>query len=96
MSLPQEIRRARAHARLDKVDAEIARWFVNDGVLSNPDTMLDRCRELREERLKVVAALEAAGGHDPHPTFIRPPTDAQRDANPACKACGAILTPEKP
>jgi len=66
---------------LQEVDADIAQWFVRDGQLSDSPLsgpLSESGRELRERRRAAVAALEAAGGRDPWPTVLRPPTEAQQ------------------
>lgn len=75
-------RRLRAEIALALVDAEVARWYVNDGQLS--DRPLGRAQlsgigvELRVQRLEAVAELERFGGRDPWPTVLLEPTEAQR------------------
>lgn len=75
-----------AEIKLDRVDAEIARWYVDDGQLSQHP--LDRPAlngvglGLRQRRLRAVAALERAGGRDPWPTVLEDPTELQRAAWP--------------
>lgn len=74
-------RRDAEHA-LTEIDAEVASWFVYDGQLSERplDGALSAVgRSLRVRRLAAVARLEAAGGRDPNPCFLREPTQAQRD-----------------
>jgi hypothetical protein len=76
------LRRWWANVELDRVDAELARWLVDDGSLSlSPlDGPLNEERlRIRERRLRAVERLERAGGRDPHPAFLRAPTTAQRD-----------------
>lgn len=77
------LRRKIAMLRLALVDADIARWFVDDGSLAVNDegeVLPDFKQELRERRLRAVAQLERVGGRDPHPTFTRPRTPAQQRA----------------
>lgn len=76
------LRRWWALRKLDEVDAEIARWFVDDGTLSleplDEETPSLHRIDLRRRRREAVARLERAGGRDPWPTVLREPTDAQR------------------
>lgn len=77
----RRLRRRRAELELDRVDAEIARWLVDDGTLSL--SPLDGKKTapraaLRLARLEAVRVLEEAGGRDPWPTVLREPTEAQR------------------
>ena len=74
--------REQAEIALALVDADVARWYVRDGQLSEEPLdgpLSESGRELRERRLAAVAALEAAGGRDPQPSFLRLPTEAQRE-----------------
>lgn len=78
------IRRVRfwlAMLALDRLDAEIGRWYVNDGQLSEyplEGIQSSHGWDLRRRRLAAVARLERAGGRDPHPPWLREPTEAQR------------------
>lgn len=74
--------RRRAQIELDQIDADVARWLVDDGSLSlDPlDGPLSGWRvELRVRRLAAVRHLVAAGGVDPWPSVLAPPTAAQRN-----------------
>jgi hypothetical protein len=74
-------KRARASAKLDRLDAEVARVYVYDGQLSlNPlgGGPTEWSLSLRKRRLAIVAELERHGGRDPHPVFLREPTALQR------------------
>lgn len=77
------LRRRRALARLDRIDADIARELVHDGSLSerplDARVLSVRRRDLRDARLEAVRRLEKAGGRDPWPTVLRPPTPLQRE-----------------
>jgi hypothetical protein len=89
----------RAHVRhlaglaLAVVDADVARWYVDDATLCDAEPMTPRLyshtRELRDRRERVVQLLEAAGGRDPHPTFTRPLTVEQRDYKRRAQQRGA-------
>lgn len=77
---------------LDKVDAEIARWFVDDGTLSmfpldaaTPQIAYENGHRthLRNRRLRAVRRLRDFGGVDPWPSVLREPTVAQRAAREA-------------
>jgi hypothetical protein len=83
------LRRWLAHVELDRIDAEVARWFIDDGHLSRKpldrplglDAMQDPTRAaLRVRRMEAVRRLEAVGGSDPWPSVLREPTEAQRAA----------------
>ena len=74
----RRLRRWRAQLRLDRVDAEVARWYVEDGQLSPLPLHGSINYGLANRRMRAVRALVAAGGRDPHPSFMRLPTDAQR------------------
>lgn len=76
-------RRLLAELRLERLDAEVARWYVPDGQLSTEPLngkLSGVGLDLRARRLLAVAKLEKRGGRDPHPSFLRPPTAAQRKA----------------
>lgn len=76
--------RERAELELAIVDADVARWYVYDGQLSEEPLngpLGKYGKELRARRLAAVAALEATGGRDPHPSFLLPPSKAQRAAH---------------
>lgn len=79
MSKKRKLKKARR--ALTAFDAELAYWFLNDGLLSRKplERRTQLHRELREQRLDLIDQLEDAGGKDPQPTFMQPPTDAQRD-----------------
>lgn len=74
-------RRLRAEAELNALDARLAHYYLVDGLLSlaplaGPPT--EQQDDFRARRLRAVATLEAAGGHDPAPGLLRIPTEAQR------------------
>ena len=67
-----------AELNLAVVDADVARWYVDDGQLSEEPLTGSPNPELRAARQRAVDLLEFVGGHDPHPVFLAPPTEAQR------------------
>lgn len=75
----RSIRRAFAERAVDRVDADIARYFVDDGTLAEPCST-DTQAALRGQRIRAVERLVRSGGRDPHPTFTRPLTAAQEAA----------------
>lgn len=73
---------------LERIDAEVAHWFVNDGTLSTwpleaPSEAAaaeDTHRvELRRRRLRAVARLRRWGGSDPWNSVLDLPTVMQRE-----------------
>lgn len=77
------LRRWSARFELDKIDAELASWLVDDGALSEHPlggSLSEWRRDLRKRRIAAVAKLEAADGRDWNPILLRLPTEAQREA----------------
>lgn len=72
------IRRRAAARHLDHIDAQIARWLLDDGCLYYAED--DKSRVLACARRAVARDLELAGGHDPHPSFTTPRSAAQNEA----------------
>lgn len=77
--VPLAVARALAMARVDAIDADVARRYVDDGRLSGrpPFGDDDWTRELRHRRLAAVELLNWLGGTDPHGTFTHPMTPEQ-------------------
>lgn len=85
----RRIRLILAEFALAEVDAEVARWYVHDGQLSTEPldgSLTPAGRSLRELRIRAVKRLQQAGGQDPWPSVLRPPTAAQREGYAASKA----------
>jgi hypothetical protein len=75
-------KKTRAEIELAMIDADVARWYVHDGQLSESPLngmLSEEGQSLRRRRLVAVQNLRLAGGSDPHPSFLNPPTDAQRE-----------------
>lgn len=62
-----------AQIPLALVDADIARYFVDDGSLAinePADRLAESARDLRSRRLRAVRLLTWLGLHDPHPDWL--------------------------